>query len=445
MQFPILGTAFARWLKSVRHGEHGQTIIVAGLMMVPLIGSVGVALDYGYGALEQRQAQAAADAAALSGTIDLPSYPALVQGNAVTVATANGFTDGVDGVTVTATNPPTTGPRTGDLKSVEVNITKVLNTRFMRVLNVNTMTISARAVATTAGAAFPCGIYVLNPSAADALSSSGNGTAAVNGGCIQVNSTSPSAAHVNGNAIVSSTGTNVGGGCVISGGAGAAFIPPCATGQPASIDPLLQVPTPSGSLPPAQPGCVGAPPTCTVNAGTGSVTYAPGVYGGISLSGNSSVALTLSPGTYIITGPMTGTGQAGLFGTGVTLYFACPKATSPYYQPCTTGQSGGSLSISGNNDFNLSGPTSGSYQGIVIYYDRNNVAPLDLAGNGGAAATGTIYAKSANVTITGNGSTYNSLIVSDKLTISGNGNTTINYNPANNYPTQQPGVSRLTE
>ncbi len=127
------------------------------------------------------------------------------------MAASNGFTNGVDGVTITATNPPTTGPRTGDLKSVEVNVSRVVDTRFVRILNINTITVTARSVATAYGAGFPCGIYVLNPSAADALSAGGNGTATVNGACIQVNSNNPSAAHVNGNALVSSTGTNVNG------------------------------------------------------------------------------------------------------------------------------------------------------------------------------------------------------------------------------------------
>ncbi len=108
----------------LRTNERGQALVVAGLMMVPLIGAVGVALDYGYGAVEQRNAQAAADAAALAGAIDLPSYPSAVQGNAVSVASSNGFTNGVDGVTITATNPPTSGPRSGDLKSVEVNVSR---------------------------------------------------------------------------------------------------------------------------------------------------------------------------------------------------------------------------------------------------------------------------------------------------------------------------------
>ncbi len=320
----------------------------------------------------------------------------------------------------------------------------MLDTRFVRILNINTMTVTARSVATAYGAGFPCGIYVLNPTAADALSAGGNGTATVNGACIQVNSNNASAAHVNGNALVTSTGTNVNGGCVATGG-GAAFIPPCTNGAPVSIDPLLQVPAPTASLPPGNAACSGTPPSCTINGSSGSVTLSPGVYGSISLGGNSSITLTLSPGTYIFTGSVNTNGGSALLGTGVTLYFACPKATTPFYQACASGQSGGSLSIAGGNDFQLTAPTSGTYQGVVIFYDRNNIAPMSLAGNGGAAATGTIYAKSSTVSISGNGSSYNSLIVADKLDINGNGATTINYNPANNYPTQQPGVSRLTE
>src|ERR1019366_1615640 len=98
--------------------------------------------------------------------------------------------------------------------------------------------------------------------------------------------------------------------------------------------------------------------------------------GSISASGNGD--LTLNPGTYIITGSLSLTGNGNLIANGVTLYFAC----AAYPSPCSTGQSGANFTLTGNGSMTLSAPTSGVFQGLSIFADRNNTANDALTGNG---------------------------------------------------------------
>ena len=52
--------------------ESGQVLVLATIMMVVLIAIAGFAIDVGHAYLVQRQLQAATDAAALAGALDLP-------------------------------------------------------------------------------------------------------------------------------------------------------------------------------------------------------------------------------------------------------------------------------------------------------------------------------------------------------------------------------------
>ena len=122
----------------------------------------------------------------------------------------------------------------------------------------------------------------------------------------------------------------------------------------------------------------------------------PGTYmGGITVSGSNSV--TLQPGTYYLTGGgLTVSGSAQVTGTGVLLYF--------------TGLTGGnptSVNLSGNAVVTLTPPTSGPYQGIVLFQDRTSSASITISGNAALNTTGTEYAPGAKVTLSGNEDTDN--------------------------------------
>ena len=152
--------------------------------------------------------------------------------------------------------------------------------------------------------------------------------------------------------------------------------------------------------------------------GNESTTINPGIYHSISLTGNGS--LTMNPGTYIITGSLSLTGNGSLVANGVTFYFAC----SAYPTPCTTAQSGATFSLTGNGSITVSAPTSGAFQGLSIFADRNNGASDSLTGNGSAFG-GTVYLKSGALTLTGNGQTLNSRVIVNTVTLTGNGSINI--------------------
>jgi hypothetical protein len=176
----------------------------------------------------------------------------------------------------------------------------------------------------------------------------------------------------------------------------------------------------------------------SLNGSTATQTLTPGIYRNVSTTNGAS--LTLNPGTYIITGSFSLSGNGSFQAAGVTLDFAC----SSYPTACASGQSGASLSLSGNGAMNLSPPTSGPFQGLTVFFDPANTATSSITGNGGTVMSGTVYMRSAGLTITGNGSasTINSMIAASTVTVSGNGALNIAYNGTQNVPVRTVQLSQ---
>jgi Flp pilus assembly protein TadG len=149
--------------------QRGQTLVIFAILVVVMIAMAGLLIDGGMAWGNRRQAQGAADTAALA------AANAIAAGNnganaAAKIAKANGFdTDLVDcngttqvgqGVIV---HTPTTGPHTGNSNYVEVITTKAMPTTFSRVVGQNCWLVSARAVAViTAGSVATCNFCSLN-------------------------------------------------------------------------------------------------------------------------------------------------------------------------------------------------------------------------------------------------------------------------------------------
>jgi Putative Flp pilus-assembly TadE/G-like len=117
----------------------GQAIVIVALGMVVLVGVVGLAIDGGRLFLERRQAQGAADHAALTMAQSFCAGESLMaaQADALASAATNGYDD--DGVTndVTITQPAT------DRFRVRVSVTS--DTAFVRVLGISTFQVAAAA------------------------------------------------------------------------------------------------------------------------------------------------------------------------------------------------------------------------------------------------------------------------------------------------------------
>ena len=81
-----------------RHRSHddGFTLVFFALAIVALMGIAALVVDLGYWYLHADRIQRAADSAALAGVVNLPGDPGAAMSEAMAVATANGFSSGVD-------------------------------------------------------------------------------------------------------------------------------------------------------------------------------------------------------------------------------------------------------------------------------------------------------------------------------------------------------------
>jgi hypothetical protein len=182
---------------------------------------------------------------------------------------------------------------------------------------------------------------------------------------------------------------------------------PPATGQPAVTDPLAFLPMPDWT-------------TVTAKSSTANpCVEGPGRYGSHTFSTNC----TLPPGLYVIAGSSAvwnTSGTTAVTGVGVTLYFTCGTAAVPTACSPTT-DDGSTLDMSGASSLALSAPTAGPLEGLAVVFDRNNDRTFRLVGNGGPAITGTVYAPSAKLRVSGNAclGSFQSMIVVETIELTG--------------------------
>jgi hypothetical protein len=133
----------ARW-----QSQSGQAIVLFVVILPVMIGMAGLVTDVGYWYVSKRQAQNAADAAALAAANELP----------------NAFTADMVGRTyvnynVTGSTTTVTAPYSSDPNKVEVKVKISREAFFSRLFGVGTVAINARAVGTKKGGALPMAIY----------------------------------------------------------------------------------------------------------------------------------------------------------------------------------------------------------------------------------------------------------------------------------------------
>jgi hypothetical protein len=352
--------------------------------------------------------QTAADSAALAAGQELAYGDSVVAGQAD--ATSNGYINGQNGGVVTINNPPLSGPNAGKSGYVEAIVARPQPTFFLRALGMTTIALQARAVASTGNG--PNCVYIMDPSAPNAMSFNGNITIRNNCGML-VDSSSSSGLYVNGNVTITEPTTGVVGGYLSSGNV--SFTPPPKTGIVAAADPLAYVQAPSVGA------CSYNSLTLNGNFGTANSPYQmnPGVYcGGITITGNAH--LNFNPGTYVLAGGgINFTGNAWFTGSGVTFYN-------------TTGAGGyKGILLSGNIIMNLSAPTSGSLAGVLFFQDRtipSGSAGSAIVGNTTSTLDGALYFPTTKLTYNGNSSSSGySIIVADQWVDTGNSTLGNNY------------------
>ncbi len=421
--------------------RRGIAAPAVALCLIVLVGFLALAMDGGVLMSDRRQAQAAADAAALAAAADLyqqqvsdPTNPGrdgpsgTAKASALTTAAANGYSSSYVTVNV-ASGTYSEGSNAGQALPngyVEVIVLGSQNRGFSSIFGVGSLAIHARAVARGKSNPYTtAGIIVLDATAQKSLNVTGAGNCTVSSGAVIVDSNNSEAAVITGDGSVIASAVDVTGTSPGDSYSGKGYfqVPTgmLKTGQPVTADPLANLPVPSTTGMTIQSAS-------QLNISKGAALQ-PGRYiGGIGISGGT---VTMAPGIYYMDQGGFSMSNGNLTGTGVMIY-----------NNCTPG-SGQKVTLTGG-DWNITAPTTGPYIGMAIFQARNagNV-PVAITGPGTCNLIGAVYAASSPVDVTGGGgATIGSLFVSDTLTITGQGDFSVSWNGA-----PQPGTRdiRLVE
>ena len=306
----------------------------------------GLVLDVGTMQMRKEQVQSAADAAALGAEMEgergTGNWVAAAKGD----ASINGFTDGVNGATVTVQAQASSGSYLGNPSAIQVTVTQQVKTNFMAVLNGGTTVVSAQAVALLP----PCAFYT-------GASSYGLTQATLWLQGTAFSATCPQDVNEGISVDALSTLTAVSEDVVGSAGLypldGVISVLPRFGALP-FVDPLASV---------TQPSYSGVCNYLAYTAAALPVTLNPGTYcGGITLVGTT---VTMNPGLYVVTGGMHWT-SANVTGSGVTM-FMTHGGIFGY----------GQVVIAGNSTVKVSAPidaSAGAVPTIAMFGDRHWIA-----------------------------------------------------------------------
>lgn len=418
--------------RSLRGGasEQGASLILVAASMMLVLGVAALAIDIGHAQTERLRLQNAADAAALAGSFEIPDDAATARDTAGDYAflgvdaaaplsqscatDTSCFDDGVFTLRVTTpySDPGSTVPAD---ELIRVQMCSQSPTFFARIFQAGGIGVCGDAIA-AADAKPDCVLCVLSPHGTG-VNSTGAGSLDVTGGDFVVNSDDPSAINLSGSGSITSDGDiGVNGGYSAPAGA----LTPEPTFHEPIPDPLGHIVAPSPAGPPAA--------KVQIN-GSGDAVLSPGVYS--EIKSTSSGQLTLSPGIYVVTEGISlsknpAPGKYSFYAEGVMIYFAC----SSYPTPCAAGETGATFSASGGSTIYWTPPTSGTYQGMSVFFDRNNEGDFLLTGNTDTSFSGTVYMKSGELRLTGTSgvsTSMNSLVVVDAINKTGDSDLTINY------------------
>lgn len=487
----------------ILRNESGQMLVFTALSMTILFGFLAMAFEIGMLFREKRFIQTAADAAAQAAALDyfynnatLGSTAGVTHATneAKTATTANGFTDGQNGTTVTVNCPPTYGPEAtgGTCKGFfEVFVTKTNALPFMSTFssmsgssaNLNSFPVAARAVAGTPSASNNC-IWLMDSTASGELTMQGSSSTLNANGCgVYLNSNSTSAVSFTGQPTVSVQSLNLLSSQNLTKGTknftgqfnnnvvpeSPPISPDFAGAGPSDCSVTYSGPTTiTTSYTPAGSGASGSTSplvvcftqAITISGGTQAspINFAGLAYSG---SGNTSTSfgviyefqagLTIGTGAWVNFGSVTGY-NAPTGSNTVGTYNGTSGATIDMY--------GGAFNIlSGQANLSIYAPTAGDYDGIAIMQPSTNKSnSSDNTCNGqtkgcmsvqfGSANTnfdGMIFVPGGQVTLhdQGGGTTATGLIA-DTVNLASSTMTINNYSQANPYTTPLRAV-QLTE
>jgi hypothetical protein len=368
--------------------------------MPVLVGTAGLGTEAVWWLYKHKNMQSAADSGAVSAATAGSNLA--VQANSVTAS--YGYANGVNNVTVTVNQPPSSGNYTSTSQAVEVIVSQSQPRLLSSLFGNGPVVITARAIAAP-NAGTGC-VLGLDPTASSTVAISGSNNINLIGCNLYSNSNAFPSLNVSGSATVSAN--QVGAVGSVSGASNITATNGIKTGMRPVSDPYDNVnPT--------------MPTYCDYNNKMqvkGTATLSPGVYCG-DVSVDAGATLTLDPGIYYFNGSnFSVAGNATVTGSGVTLIFT------------GSGNNWGTAAIGSNASVTLSAPTSGVTKGIVMYGDRRMAVgtAFNLVGGGTQNFGGAIDLPKAALKFSGGNGTTTSCtqIIADTITFTGSSNLQVN-------------------
>ncbi len=392
----------------------GQAIIVIALALVGIVGLVGLVIDGGNAYLDRRNAQNAADAAALAGAIVRVRNAGEDWVNASVISAAgNGYNN--DGITnkVEIYSPPKDGPYKDDVEYLQVIITSHVKTYFARVIGRSETINVVSAVARTKPAVMKpllgeAAIVSLAPTSEcnkeRAFWVYEEATFDVSGGSVFINSNNQTCALVQeaGGSIYMRYNDPI----YIVGGA--------SIQNPRRLSPVITV----GVSPIRYPPPFFMPEVkCNKQAkiSEDGTTMSPGSWGG---KFPPEKVTNLESGIYCLEHGFLAEKKDTLVGKNVVI-----KVTK------------GAFEIKGGANIQLSAPTEGKLAGLLIYLPLDNNGRVYLDVGTDSRFTGTILAPASNILVKSNESKYgfHSQLIGYRIALSGDSNVVVVYNPDENF------------
>lgn len=434
----------------INKNEKGQVLVTAAVGLVVLLGFAGLGVDLGVMRYQRRLERTAADGAAIAGAVEL-SFGSTPTTGARNRASQNGYTDNNSGagcvggaigcISVAVNNGPSIGPHAGDAKYVEVIVTAVQPTYFMKIFGVNSKPIMARAVATnvSGGSNASC-LYTLGAPGAAIEGVNVQGSAQLVAPNCGISDNGNFDTTGNKYTVSSKTfgvsGTCTGNDCGSPNVTCTSFpggvCPLPIGGAPATEDPL------TGIVPPSQPPASASCPNLAcdyVSSAGSSATIQPGTYSSILIGKDSTI--TMAPGIYYI----NGSGGLGFNGGGTLTDMANPGVMIYFTNTATLNKVNGGANLPDIQLTPMTAAQSSTYEGILFYQDPNDLASPWFGGDNNSTFDGTVYFPTQQLNFYGNTNiNFNGTVIAKSVSI--NGNPIVNFGVS---PAGLPVPAKLTQ
>jgi len=385
---------FARF----RSGADGNAAIIFALVLLPILGIVGTAVDYSRASNVRSFLQNAADTAAIAALNKFETEDSVLLQLAKDTFNAN--------LAQSHTSITSVPSIAQNGESVTVTANTSLHTIAMGILNVPSMQVAVTSTAVKAPRVGPVCVLALDPAAAGSISLDGGASMTATGCVVHANSRDEYALETNGSAVASADTF-----CAVGGYDGVGFTPWPTKNCSKAVDPYENLPAPTGL-------------TCDHHSkqfNLGTHTASPGVYCN-GFAAHAHAEITLAPGLYVIKdGPLSLLAHSTITGNGVTFYLIGEGAV---------------LDIKSQSNVILTAPTTGDYAGLVFVQDASSSigATSSVEGGGTIQIVGGIYLPTQTLDVGGEGtigatSPYMPIIASN-INFHGNASVSISVDAA---------------